>query len=290
MLFATSCGEKLAPAAPAADSQAIPPDLADLARPAAPNAPEATPTGGADPEEAGPAGSFAANGELRSPMESPVTVRVAGRVAAVLADEGELVRRGAPLLRLETEYAELDVARARADVARSEAVLAEAERELGRKEQLFSRGSVAPATRDKAATAREQAAASLAWSWAALATAERRLADATLTAPFTGVVVSRQAAVGAFVDDRTGAFVLAQTDPLRLRFDLPERLFARVRKGQTVHTTLDAYPGETFTGTVSVIGQTVDPANRAVFVEAELANGDGRLKPGMFARVEISFE
>jgi len=57
-----------------------------------------------------------------------------------------------------------------------------------------------------------------------------------------------------------------------------------------VAATLDAYPGETFQGTVSVIGQTVDPANRTVFVEAELDNRDARLKPGMFARLEILFE
>lgn len=285
-LLTTACAEKLVAPPPAADAAAVPAELADLAKPTTPApAPQPSASGaGAEPSH------FVTNGELRSPMQSAVSVRVPGRVASVLVDEGELVRRGTPLLRLETDYAELEVSRARAELARAEAGAAEAERELARKQDLFARASVPPATRDRALAARDQAAASLAWSRAALATAERRLADTTLHAPFTGVVVSRQAAVGAFLDDKGSAFVLAETDPLRLRFDLPERLLARLQPGQTVRAGFDAYPGEIFDATVSLIAQAVDPTSRTVFVEAVLANGQARLRPGMFARVEISFD
>ena len=78
-----------------------------------------------------------------------------------------------------------------------------------------------------------------------------------------------------------------QTSPLKLRFQLPERYLARVKRGQSVRATVDPYPGQTFAGKVTVIGGVVDPQTRTVAVETEFSNADGRLSPGLFARVEI---
>jgi membrane fusion protein, multidrug efflux system len=83
------------------------------------------------------------------------------------------------------------------------------------------------------------------------------------------------------------AFVVVQTSPLKLRFRLPERYLSRLRRGQTVRAQVDPYPGETFTGRVSVVNGIVDSATRTVGVETEFPNRDGRLSPGLFARVEV---
>jgi RND family efflux transporter MFP subunit len=117
--------------------------------------------------------------------------------------------------------------------------------------------------------------------------ARQKLADAVLHSPITGVVAERKTAAGERLGDATVAFVLVQTSPLKLRFQLPERYLARVRRGQAVRATVDPYPGKTFTGRVSVIGGVVDPQTRTVAVETEFPNSDGRLSPGLFARVEI---
>ena len=78
-----------------------------------------------------------------------------------------------------------------------------------------------------------------------------------------------------------------QTAPLKLRFRVPERYLSQVRRGQPVKATVDPYPGEAFEGRVAVVMQAVDPASRTFGVEAEFANRDGRLAPGLFARVEL---
>jgi len=81
--------------------------------------------------------------------------------------------------------------------------------------------------------------------------------------------------------------VVVQTSPLKLRFRVPEKYLAEVHRGQTVKATVDPYPGQVFQGKVTVVGGVIDSATRSFTVEAEFANKDGRLRPGLFARVEM---
>jgi RND family efflux transporter MFP subunit len=234
-------------------------------------------------------GTVSATGELVAPVTSEVAVRMPGRVGKVFADEGERVRRGQPLLTLETEYLSLELKRADAEVARAKASAADAERDFKRKEELIAKGSVARAAYDRSQSAYDSAQAGVAAAEAGRDLARQRLADAVLHSPITGVVAERRADAGERLGDATVAYVIVQTSPLKLRFQLPERYLARVKRGQTVRATVDPYPGQTFTGKVSVIGGIVDPSTRTVAVETEFSNADGRLSPGLFARVEIDF-
>jgi membrane fusion protein (multidrug efflux system) len=111
-----------------------------------------------------------------------------------------------------------------------------------------------------------------------------------LRSPIAGVVAERRTDVGERLGDNTVAFVVVQTAPLKLRFRVPERHLAAVHRGQVVSATVDPYPGEHFAGTVSVVGQVVDSASRSFFVESEFPNQDGRLRPGLFARVELALD
>jgi RND family efflux transporter MFP subunit len=262
---------------------ALPEDVRDLAAVAHPKA-EAS---GASESGETLAGTVSATGELVAPVTSEVAVRMPGRVGQVYADEGERVRKGQPLLTLETQYLSLDLKRAEAEVARAAASEAEAERDFGRKEELIAKGSVAQAAYDRSQSGYAAAQAAVAAAEAARDLARQRLEDAVLRSPISGVVAERRADVGERLGDSSVAFVVVQTSPLKLRFQLPERYLARVRRGQEVRAKVDPYPGATFTGTVSVVGGVVDPATRTVAVEIELANADGRLSPGLFARVEL---
>jgi len=272
----------------AAAKPPLPADVADLepaaqkapapAEPARPEAQEAT---------AAPDGPINATGELVSPVRSELAVRLPGRVGRVMVDEGERVRRGQPLLQLETQYLELDVKRAEAELARARAAVEDAERDFKRKQDLIAKGSVSQAAYDKSRAAYAAAVAAVASAEAARDLARQRLADSVLVSPIDGVVAERRTDVGERLGDNSVAFVVAQTSPLKLRFRLPERYLARVRPGQEVRAQVDPYPGETFTGRVSRINGVVDAATRTVSVETEFANRDGRLKPGLFARVEL---
>ena len=232
-------------------------------------------------------GTVSATGELVAPVTSEVAVRMPGRVGKVFADEGERVRRGQPLLTLETQYLSLELKRADAEVARAKASAADAERDFKRKEELIAKGSVARAAYDRSQSTYDAAQAGVAAAEAARDLARQRLADAVLHSPITGVVAERRADAGERLGDSSVAYVIVQTSPLKLRFQLPERYLARVKRGQAVRATVDPYPGQTFTGKVTVIGGVVDPSTRTVAVETEFSNSDGRLSPGLFARVEL---
>jgi membrane fusion protein, multidrug efflux system len=270
----------------------LPSDVAPVAGIATAPAPSAPAAGGSaaappSPPPASGTGAVAATGEFVSPVRSELAMRLPGRVGRVLVDEGARVRRGQPLLELETTYLALDLERARADVARAQAAAQDAQRDLSRKKELIAKSSVSQAAYDRSDSAFQQARAAVEASVAARDLARQRLADAVLRSPIDGVVAERRTDVGERLGDNSVAFVVAQTSPLKLRFRLPERYLASVHRGQPVRAAVDPYPGETFRGRVSLVGVVVDPATRSFNVETEFENRDGRLTPGLFARVEI---
>ena len=277
------------PADKAADSTAskpapaLPADVAQLAQPE-------KPADTATPAPAAPAASLSSlqpTGEFVSPSRSEVAPKQPGRVAAVYVDAGSRVSRGQPLLTLETDYFRIDVQRTEADLARARAAEAEARRDLERKKGLLGNQSIPQATYDRSQSAFDQAQAAVASAEAALALAKQHLADAVIRSPLTGVVSERRTDVGQRLGEAGVAFVIEQTAPLKLRFSLPERYLGDVKTGQTVTARVDPYPGETFTGRIKTVGGVIDPQTRTFFAEAEFANADGRLRPGLFARVDL---
>lgn len=268
------------PAAPPA-ATALPPDLSDLAK----QAPAAAP-GGPRSENAGPPAPLSATGELVSPLRSRVAPKQPGRVATVFVREGDLVKAGQPLAAFETDYLRLDLRRAEAELARAEAVAGDAARDLERKRQLVAGQSISRAALDHVQAAHDAAVAARAAAEAVVATVRQRIEDATLRAPFEGVVEAKAIEAGEHVADGQCAFVLVATARLRLRFRLPEQYLGRLREGQRVTATTDA--AGSFTGRISMIGGVVDPATRTLVAEADVDNAGGRLKPGLFARVAIA--
>ena len=227
-------------------------------------------------------------GEFISPSRSEVSPKMPGRVARVYVDEGSRVGRGQNLLTLETDYIRLDIQRAEAELARARAAEDEARRDFERKKGLLGNESIPQATYDRSQGTYEQARAARAAAEVALSTAKQRLSDSVLRSPMTGVVAERRTEVGEHLGEAGVAFVIVQTAPLRLRFSVPERYLGEIRQGQRVTATVEPYPGETFTGTVQTLGGVIDPANRTFFAEAEFPNTDGRLRPGLFARVKLA--
>lgn len=276
-LFAAACGKE-APPPPPAEPPKLPDDVAAVA---------------IDLEKAAavakqPPAAITATGELVSPRRSDLVARWPGRVEAILAEEGQNVRRGQPLLRLETDYLKLNVARAEADLERAKASSVVADQDLGRKQQLWDRKSIPQASFDRSQASAAEAKAGLAAAQAGLDLIRRQVTDATLVAPIDGVVAERRVDVGERLSDGTVAFVIAEMDVLRLRFSLPERNLRDAVRGAAVKATVDPYPGETFTGEIVMVGQVIDPATRTFAVEAVFKNQDRRLRPGLFARVELA--
>lgn len=236
------------------------------------------------------ANMLSATGEFVSPVRSELSAKIPGRVARLFVDEGSRVRRGQPVLQLETDYVSLSLRAAEADIARARAALDEATRDLARKKELAGKGSVPQATLDRSQGAYDQAIAGHAAARAQADLFRQQFADSTLRSPVDGIVAEKRVDVGARLGDGGVAFVVVQLSPLRLRFQVPERYLGRMNPGDRVSARVDPYPTETFTGVVKTVGGVIDPRTRTMFAEAEFANGDGRLRPGLFARVEARLD
>ncbi len=234
-------------------------------------------------------GTLVSTGEFVSPVRSEVAAKVIGRVSRVFVDEGARVTRGQPLLTLETDYLRLNLQAADAQTAQARAALDEAQRDLVRKQELIAKASIPQVTFDRSKATYEQTRAAHAGAAAQASLLRQQIADSTLRSPITGIVAEKRADVGQKLGDGNVAFVVLQISPIKLRFSVPERYLGQVRVGQTVTAKVDPYPGETFTGTIKAVGGVINPQTRTMFAEAEFPNRDGRLRPGLFARIETKF-
>jgi len=215
-------------------------------------------------------------GSLRSNESVMIAPEVAGRLATVSAEEGQRVAAG-------TEIAVLDQDIPRAELAQIDASLALSRANYDRAVELLERSA-------GTVRARDEALAKLRADQAALALAKARLDKTRIMAPFDGVLGLRRASVGQYLAPGEAIFNLEAIDPLKVDFRLPETAFAAVRVGQTVTIHLDAFPGETFTGDLYAIDPMIDEAGRSIAARARVANGDSRLRPGLFARVDLVYE
>jgi membrane fusion protein (multidrug efflux system) len=282
-----ACGKQQpAPAQPKTPPP-LPADVAPVAQAAsATTTTESAAPGGGVATEAG--GTIVATGEFVSPVRSELAAKLPGRVGKMYVDEGSVVSKGQPVLELETDYTRLNLQRAEADAQRAAAAEADAERDLNRKKELIAKDSIPRATYDRSASAYDQAKAAYASAVAQANMFKQQLSDSILRSPIDGVVAEKRTDVGQRLGDATVALVVVQTSPLKLRFRVPEKYLAQVHRGQEVRASVDPYPGQVFSGRVTVVGGVIDPATRSFTVETEFPNRDGKLRPGLFARVEMS--
>jgi membrane fusion protein (multidrug efflux system) len=238
------------------------------------------PAGFAMPVEAAPVRvdlaqrQIQAIGTLRSNESVIVRPEVAARVVAINFQEGQRVRRGQPLVQLDSsiERAELEQAEAQAQLARAN---------HGRADELQKRGAGTQRALD-------EAQANIRSASAMVALRRARLEKFTLVAPFDGVVGLRKVSVGDVVAVGAELVNLEQVDPLKVDFRVPELFLPAVRAGQAVAIAVDAYPGRAFAGEVTAIDPALDPQGRSLIVRARVANADDALRPGMFARVTLT--
>lgn len=270
-----------------------------------------------------------ATGSLYALEESTVSAEVEGRVERVLADVGDTVAEGQVLVTLSPVELQLELDRQRAAVGqvrarlgigpndslprdpnqvafvqRAAAQLFDAEQKHRRSEQLFRDGLISQEQLDEAAArfkgARagheealqevEQLKAQLQANEAARELAAKKLADASIRAPFPGAVKERHVSPGEYLGVESPVEVIVRTDQLRARLSVPEKYAGSLKLGAAVEIHVEAYAKEVFRGRLVRINPTVNQESRSFEVEALLANPDGRLKPGFFVQATIPSE
>lgn len=202
-----------------------------------------------------------------------VAPEIAGRIERISFREGQHVSAGDVLVQLDTTILRAELARFRSDLT-----LARANHE--RISTLSREGMAARQTRDEAWAALESAQAGLAL-------AEARLAKTTIRAPLTGVVGLRSVSVGAYVTAGHAIVELADIDPIKLDFRVPELALSELRAGQSIRVRVDARPDKTYEGAIYAIDPVVETPGRAIRLRARIPNPRGELVPGLFARVDI---
>jgi membrane fusion protein (multidrug efflux system) len=228
-----------------------------------------------------------APGELLAKNRAEIAAEVAGQVSEIRFEEGEPIERDAVMIEIDPERRELDLASAQAGVAEAEASQAERRRELERVRALAKRQVASKSQLEGAETALATARSRLLSARARLGGAERALRDSSVAAPFTGLIARRRVSCGEYVQPGQVLFELVSLDPIEVEFHLAEVDSGRVRLGQSVEVRVAPYPEETFAATVSVVSPTIDPRTRTLRVKALLDNSEGRLRPGLFARVDL---
>jgi membrane fusion protein, multidrug efflux system len=242
-----------------------------------------------------------ATGSFQADESSDVAPEASGRVIATPVDVGQSVQQGSVLIRIQGVDANLRLDEARAAATRAEATVALAESQYRlaqtttqRYQSLLATGDVSRTVADQAKTEAETslqgvntARASLAEARAQLALAEKAATDVAVIAPFSGVISARQVSLGEYVQPSNPVVTLLKMDPLRLLLTIPSVQAGAVATGQQVTATVDAFPGEVFTGHISAVNPAITAESRSFMVEAKVRNPKARLKPGMFAVARI---
>jgi RND family efflux transporter MFP subunit len=265
-------------------------------------------------------------GSLFALEESTLSAEVEGRVGVVLADVGDTVKDGQPLIELDRQELQFEVDRQQGlvrqvraqlgigpgdpppadpkklpSVQRAAADLFDAEGKNGRAQEMFkdnlisqqqadevkSRYLSAKASYEVALQEVDRLKAVLISSEATQRLAEKKLRDAVIRAPFPGAIKTRDVHPGEYLKVQSPVMVLVRTDRLRARLAVPEQWAGSISEGAIVDLHVEAFPGETFQGKISRINPAVSQDSRTFEAEALIQNADGRLKPGFFVQASL---
>lgn len=215
-------------------------------------------------------------GTLAADKSVVIAPEIAGRVIALGFKEGDRVKKGQDLVKLDTAILDAELKQLQAD--------------LGLARDTFERNRSLSQRGVGTQVAFDEATAKLASAEARVQLSQAKLAQSTIRAPFDGVVGLRSVSVGDFVAVGKTLVTLTNIDPIKVDFRVPETFLSRVKVGQSIGVKVDALAGREFEGKIFAIDPVVDINGRAIRLRASVPNADLALKPGLFARIVIQVD
>lgn len=191
------------------------------------------------------------------------------RIDKINVEVGDKVRKGQVLVEMDKQQ-----------FLQSQVQLTNLETDYARISKLYEQGGVSKQQLDQTKTQLD-----------VLRHATQNLSENTsLISPISGVVTERLYDQGDIYSPSAGRVVtVMQVDKVKVKINVSEQYFPAIKMGMPVDVALDVYPGETFSGKVSLIYPSLDPTTRTFGVEVTIVNGDMRLRPGMFSKVKLNF-
>jgi len=236
------------------------------------------------PLTSGPAFS----GTLKHEREASVRAQLAGSVLQAYVDQGQTVAAGTILARIEAGGTDDTYLSARSSVTAAQNSLAIATRELDRAQRLHEAGAIAERELEMSRAAVGNSRAVLADSRARMASAGKQLGNATVRAPFAGVVGQKSVSAGDVVQPGTLLFTVIDPGSMRLEAWIPVDQLREVRVGLPVRFTVSGYGDREFLGRVTRVSPVVDPVTRQVQIVASIPNAGRALVGGLQATGRLS--
>ena len=219
--------------------------------------------------------SYAGTASLEAPGEAQVVAKSSGVVLQILVEEGDQVKAGQVLARIDPDRPRLEMERARATMRKLE-------NNYRRSRELLESKLVS-------AEASEQIRFDLESAKAGFDLAQLELSHTNIVAPISGVIAQRMIKPGNLMALNAPAFRIVDVSQLEAVLNVPERELATLRAGMPLRMSVDAIPGQAFVGRVDRISPVVDSGSGTFRVVCAFEGG-GTLRPGMFGRIEIVFD
>lgn len=235
-------------------------------------------------------GEYLGVGSFVAEEDVTISTKVAGTLLSVPKDTGDMVGPDTLVALLDKENFQLALENARAQFEIAEASLKNARSEFDRKKQLFDEGAIPVSIFDQFRTKLELAEAQKKGAIVAVNIAEKALRDTEVRSGVAGVVSRRFVAAGEYIDRGKPIIVVSKLNPIKLVFSVPGRLASRIKEGTPVSARVEAYPGRTFSGEVSLVSPTADPVTRTIQIEAMFDNSRGMIMPGFFSECTVNLE
>jgi RND family efflux transporter MFP subunit len=235
-----------------------------------------------------------ASGYVVAQRKAAVASKATGRLVYLGYEEGDHVRQGQVIARIESADIEAQLAQARANLEQAKAEKNDAEQTWNRAKQLYERNLISKAELDAAQARYDRVVASIAAGEAAVKNSEVQLEYTYIRAPFEGTILTKNADVGEVVapfaagaSSRVAIVTLADMNSLEVEADVSESNIERVYDKQPCEIVLDAYPDVRYRGYVSKIVPTADRAKATVLTKVKFAKFDNRVLPEMSAKVHF---
>lgn len=211
-------------------------------------------------------------GSLRAVNGVTVSTDLAGIVSEITFESGAAVKKGDPLIKLDTQQEE-------AQLHAAEAKLEWTKLDLDRKRDLVAKKTISPSDWDSAQSEFRQAQANVD-------TAKAVIARKQIVAPFEGYLGIRQVNLGQYLNPGAAIVPLQSLDPIYVEFNLPQQTLGQLAVGKKLHLRTADIEGE-FDGEINAIDSKVDDATRNVMVQGTARNPEHKLRPGMYMNVDV---
>lgn len=226
-------------------------------------------------------------GNVDGEQSVKVYTTMPNRVTNIFVEIGDKVRRGQLLATIKADKIADGVKQAEAGLEATLAQYNTTEAEFQRVQKLFDEKVVSQSHYDAVKTQRDASKSSVKQMEAALSSAKSQYQDTRITAPIAGVISMKNYELGDMAAPQMPFFEVVDMNPVKVSINVIERYLGLVTPGLDAIVTVNSYPGETFSGKVSIVNPTLDAMTRTASAEIILENADLKLKPGMFANVEI---